>query len=175
MVGAAQFNRGRARAAAEEKMSVTKQSRIAEAMKIRELAIFCLTHGAKLYTGWTGEKLFKYLAFQWFSGNLVWYRDDEANLAGVFIAWRDSVVKIEPHLGTSEYLFNWGPTDVFGDALTIGDVIVKHRDGLTRLLQLASARWPDWKMRRLFTHRRGELVEISPAAARRFFHEPKHS
>lgn len=138
---------------------------------IRDIAIFCLAHGGHLYAGWNATKLFKYLSFQWLSGNMAVVHEGP-DIAGVFIAWRDFVSEIKRRERAKEFHFNWQLATDGGDALMIADVIVKKEgDNLTRLLQLASATWPDWKMRRLFTHRRGELVEISPAAARRFLHE----
>jgi hypothetical protein len=141
------------------------------ALIIRDVAIFCLTYGGHLYAGWDATKLFKYLSFQWLSGNVVLVHDG-AEIAGVFVAWRDFASEIARREHAKEFHFNWRSNIEGGDALLIADVIVnKQGNNLTRLLQLASATWPDWKMRRLFTHRRGELVELAPAVTARFFHE----
>jgi hypothetical protein len=158
-------------------MSATaQQSRIVAAMKVRELALFCLASGRHLFGDWTGEKLFKYLAFQWMTGQLLWLRGDDGEIAGVLIGWREFAAEILRR-GPGDH-FNWSPGVDGGDALMIGDVIVRKSEsgkaGLTRLLQLASARWPDWKMRRVFTHRRHKLVELRPAVLARLFHEQPH-
>ncbi len=149
----------------------------AEANKVRQLAVFCLLHGGHLFRNWSGEKLFKYLAFHWFSGQLLWTRDVDGEIDGVFIAWPDFASEILRREQSGDFHFNWrAGIGAGGDALMIADVIIDAhgrdaRETRDRLLQAASARWPDWKMRRLFTHRRCRLTELSHATVARLFHE----
>lgn len=152
-------------------MTTTKLHLESLALLIRDLAIFCLTHGGRIYDGWTGETLFKYLSFQWLNGNVVVIHDGP-DIAGIFMAWHDFAADILRREKEGKYHFAWrAPVDA-GDALMVADVIVpKGSDGLTRLLQLASAKWPDWKMRRVFTHRRKKLVELQPTVLAHFLHE----
>jgi hypothetical protein len=142
------------------------------ALMLRRVAIFCLTHGGLLHRDWTGDKLFKYLAFQWLNGCLFIAREGE-EIAGVMIVWPDGAADVLRRQEAGELHFAWlAPRE--GDALMVADVIVSKnfstRQVMTRLVQMASARWPDWKMRRIFTHRRGKLVELAPRMLTRFFH-----
>lgn len=135
------------------------------AARIRKLALFCLARGAGCYAGWTGEKIFKYLAFQWFTNGLFVCTEGKA-IGGVLIAWPASAERILQREVAGDFHFAWEkPVD--GDALMIADVIANKRSA-SRLVQMASAQWPDWKMRRLFTHRRGRLVELQPRAIERW-------
>ena len=162
-------------------MATTHQAPMrATAGLIRQIVCFCLQHGARLYRDWPADRIFKYFAFHFLTGDLL-VTFEGTEIAGALIGWRECAATIEERHLKKEYHFNWQvPTDG-GDALMIGDVIIDTRRPdagavRTRLLQEASARWPDWKKRRLFTHRRGRLVELSQAAIARFFHEqPIHS
>lgn len=148
---------------------------------IHDVCIFCLSHGGHLYRDWPASTIYRYLAFHFVSGGLIVLIERE-EIAGVFIAWREFASWIEQRELKREHHFNWQLPPEGGDALMIGDVIIDThgqncRGTRTRLLAEASARWPDWKMRRLFTHRRGgsatglKLVELSHAAIARLFHE----
>lgn len=146
---------------------------------IREVVCFCLRHGGQIYRGWNAGTIFRYFAFHFMSEDLLVTFDGASGtghgeIAGVFIGWREFARSIEERERNKEFHFNWRLPPEGGDALMIGDVIIDPhgrdaRATRTRLLQEASARWPDWKMRRLFTHRRGRLVELSHAAVLRLF------
>lgn len=148
-------------------MNAPDFSRTAAAQLLRELAIFCLCHGGKLYRGWTGKKLFEYLAFQLLTGGLVFYAP-EGEVLGILVAWRDSKDEILRREAAAEPHFNWQVPARNGDSFMVADVIARDGDSIFRLLQMASARWPDWKMRRVFTHRRGRLVELPRAHIERW-------
>ena len=149
------------------------------ARRLHQTAVFCLTHAPKLYVGWTGEKVFKWLAFQLLTGGLVVV--GSRDIEGVLIAWPDSAEEILRRERTGEFHFNWRrPMPMAeADALLIADVIVKSSahfgksEIVSRLVQKATARWPDWKLRRIFTHRSkphgpDTLVELTPRLIKRF-------
>ena len=142
---------------------------VAVAAELRQVAVFCLAHGARCYPGCPPDRVFRYLAFQRLTGGLVVCRQGP-DIEGVLIAWPTTTAETLRRAAAGEFHFNWRPPAPGGDALMIADVIsLRRRDSVFRLLQMASARWPDWKMRRLFTHRSGRLVEIAPRLAERFF------
>src|SRR5829696_1558590 len=127
MVGGAKPHSRRALAAAETKMSASRTCNTESlALVIRNVAIFCLTNGGHLFSDWSGEKLYKYLAFQWLSGQLIWLRDDEGEISGVLIAWREFASEIL-RKGPGDH-FNWRPGVDGGDALMVGDVIVRKSE-----------------------------------------------
>lgn len=140
-----------------------------QALTIKSLVLFCLEHGGGLYAGWSVEKLYRYFTFHLFNGQIVWATDGP-DIDGVLIAWPDSAEAILRRQRSGEAHFAWRLEPHGYDALMFGDVVVRSprkKKSASRLLQMASARWPDWKMRRLFTHRRGKLHELSPAAVRK--------
>jgi hypothetical protein len=140
------------------------------AQYIHDVAVFCLTHGGHLYREYPAERVFKYLAWHFTAGNLAVSFEGE-HISGVIIAWKDSAEEIRQRGRRGQPQFNWQLPATSGDAYMIGEVIAKDKTGLTRLLQLASATWPDWKMRKLFTYRRKKLVELSRSGQRFFQRE----
>lgn len=143
---------------------------------LREAAIFFLERGPAFYRVWPGEKLFKFLAFQWLAGCLILARDGR-DIRGALIWWPDDSSRILEREMAGDYHFAWQLPAEAGDAILLGDVIATDNNSLSRLVQMASERRPDWKMRRIFTHRRGRLVELKPRAIERFLHgiRPVHS
>lgn len=138
----------------------------AQADFLRSISIFCIEHGGDLYADWSGEKVFKFLAFHWLQGGLFVAREG-VEIRAVMVAWRDATEEIFRREREDEPHFEWKEPPAAGDAILMGAVIARDKDSILRLVQLASARWPDWKMRRLFTYRRGELHELAPAAIER--------
>lgn len=145
----------------------SQQKLSAIAGTVRDVAVFCIQFGGHLYAGWPADRLFKYLSFQLLNNCLVVARVPD--IAGIFIAWPDYAAEIQRRQAAGEYAFAWRPPVRGGDAYMIADVIVNQDENvLSRLVQMASERWPDWKMRRIYTHRRGKLIELSKIAVHKF-------
>lgn len=147
-----------------------------QAQQVREAAVFCLEHGAKLFAGWSGDKLFRYLAFLWLTNCLFIERAPGNEIIGVLSAWPDVADEILQRERNGEFHFNWRQPRVIedSDAFMLADIVVsksaiENRQSkiiLTRLVAQATAQWPDWKLRRVFTYRRGRLVEITQPTAK---------
>jgi len=140
------------------------------AARVREIAVFIIRHkGTSPFVDRViedGRVYFRYLAFHYLAGNIFVVRNG-AKLAGVCIAWPDRSQDIEARAAKGEPQFAWRPAVIPGDAIMLGEVVGRRVHGYG-WRKLALERWPDLPLRRIFTHRRGELVELNYAAVKRF-------
>lgn len=127
------------------------------------LTEFCLEHGKECFYGWTSEKLFWFIGYNGLAGTLfVNEQDGQVNAVGV--AWTDSADKIIERERTGECHFAW-KLPPKGDALVIAGV-VGDRKSCAELYRKALKKWPFVK--RYFTWRQGNLVELPPETLARF-------
>ena len=148
---------------------------LAEATRfVRGLHAFALDHGGACYDGWPHDLVFRYLAWQFCARQICVVHDRASiELAGFLVLWPDDSTQIRYREAEGLPHFDWQLRSG-GDSYILAEVIVREGDrgwAVRRLGELAARRWPDWKLRRLFTWRRGRLVELNPAAVARCFHE----
>lgn len=153
----------------------------AVAALIRQVQAFCLSNRGRTcrgnsYEGWPADIVFRWLAFHWYAQQLFLARKRGA-LVGCLVAWPTTVAEIERREAAGEPQFQW-EVGRPGDAWIVGDFVTLPQDRagtVCRLEQLATARWPDWKLRRIFTWYRGRLDESRHGALARFFSNAKPS
>lgn len=146
-----------------------EQHIIAElAGKAREICAFCIARrSAKVFANDTdGRIFFRYVTFQLLSGNVLVVRQG-GQISGVAFVWPERAADVLAREARGEEHFNWRPPVVGGDAVVIGQVI-GTRTASFGWRKLAVQRWPDFHARRLFTWRRGKLVELCGKAVKRF-------
>lgn len=140
------------------------------ARRVRELAIFIIRNkGRSPFMDQQvedGRRFFRYLAFHYLAGNVLIVRQG-AKVAGVAIAWPERVRDIEERARLGEAQFDWRPAVSGGDAVMLAEVVGSRGHGFG-WRKLALERWPDLHERRIFTHRRGKLVELHYATIKRF-------
>lgn len=146
-----------------------------------ELTRFCERNGGKwCFSGLKGERLFRYVAFCHLTGRLmVVIQGDQVR--AVATAWPEWTEHVEARAAERLPQFSWTntlPKDA-GDALFVADVVTSpnhEREDLQSLMFGAMAKWRDLMDRRLFTYRRGKLVELSQKVLGRLLkpHERKH-
>lgn len=132
------------------------------------LVRFCLEQGGACYRGFSPEVLRDYLAFHARHGTLHWLRHHGAVVA-CGVAWRVNENVIRARAKTGRIIFDWTPDDPAADSIWIADIISRCPGALPWLVD-SFARNPhfqQWERHKLFTYRRGWLVQLAPAAVRR--------
>jgi hypothetical protein len=139
------------------------------AARAREVTEFCLAHGAKLFADWPVPTLFAYVFFNVVDRTCFVVRE-HGQIAGVLFAQALDAAEQQRRQAARESSFNWRRSAEKSDAIALREVIARQ-DLLPRLARQITARWPDWRQRRVFTYRAGELVELKPAVIARFLRE----
>ena len=83
------------------------------------------------------------------------------------ILWPNDAAKIQAIAELDKPQFTWSPTPPNGDSILIADV-AGDRGLVPQILKQVMAHWPDSPRKRLFTYRRGRLVELSWKTVKRF-------
>lgn len=140
---------------------------------IRELQQFAGAFGgAWFFRDWPADTVFRYLAFHWCARQIVIVRE-AGRLAGYLVMWPADIEQIRQRELVGAPHFDWRIASG-GDAYILADVVTapwaRPGGAVRRLEQLATAQWPDWKLRTIYTWRRGRLIELRPAALERFLH-----
>lgn len=134
-------------------MSINPQSFFAE---IHELTEFVKAHRGRAFKGWPDETIFFYIAYHKLAGTLFVFNDKDC-ISGLGVAWIAHVENIgQP--------FVWRLPEK-GDCMMICE-LVGTRTAMKTVYQMARSKWQDVK--RHFTYRRGELVELTPRVMGRF-------
>lgn len=83
------------------------------------------------------------------------------------ILWPNDAATIRAIAESDKPQFTWSPTPTDGDSILIADVAGDRRL-MPQILKQVMAHWPDSPRKRLFTYRRGNLVELSWKTVKRF-------
>jgi hypothetical protein len=108
--------------------------------------------------------VFKYIAHHALAKTLFLCRDGR-KIAAVGVAWPLTVKELFRRNRVKQPQFDWKALPEPGNALLIGPVI-GTRKYLVKLWRVALNRWPF--IRRIFTYRRGRLVELHLRTMERF-------
>lgn len=148
---------------------MTTEQQLAD--KIREVALFCLTHKGRCFENWTGHKVFFYLSFHTLAGTIFVLRNSHRTIEAVAVCWLGDAAEFlrREHDGEPQFAWTLPPK---GNALMIANVF-GVRSACKRLWSMAFKEWPNVK--RCFAYRRkaghsgdGVLVEWPLSKVRRF-------
>lgn len=147
-------------------------------MNATELTDFFLKHRGRCFGGWTTDKLFKYILVNCVRRNVFAARDRFGLIAVAAIAWLDDAARITDLDARRLPQFQWEPEHPKGgsatgqwtpngDSILIADV-AGDRKFMPEILKQVTARWADAPCERLFTYRRGKLIELHWTTVMRF-------
>lgn len=138
------------------------------AAKAREICVFCIQNrNERVFAEDTdGRIFFRYVTWHLLAGNVLVVRQ-QGKISGVAFVWPERAADVLERAKTGEPQFNWRQPVQGGDAVMIGQVI-GTRTASYGFRKLCLQRWPEFHARRMFTHRRGKLVEMPAALIKRF-------
>lgn len=134
---------------------------------MRAVCVFCLNHrGTLCFRGWSGAKLFKYVAYHALAGSLfVVHVGGEIKL--VAFAWLDDAARIRQCSENCRPVFDWCSRPP-GDALYVAEVL-GERQWMPWLRQSRAWRW--WEQAHtVLTYRRNTLTELRKQTVERITH-----
>jgi hypothetical protein len=145
------------------------------------IATFFLRRRGRCFAGWKSDKVFYYVLVNLLNGNVFialekFGRKGTSALPQIglaAIAWLDDAARIMDLNARALPLFDWNEFPKSGDSIVVADV-AGDRKLMPEILKQATARWavvsatPAIFQKRLFTYRRGKLVEMSWPAVMRF-------
>jgi hypothetical protein len=131
---------------------------------------FCLKEGAKAFVGWKAVLVFQY-CYHHLAYRTVFVERSHGKIVAAMFAWgvtSDSVIEREER---DQPVFQFEPSVDNADAIFLAEVIGERRK-LRKVFKMASARWPNWGMRIVFTYRidgRGvrNMTTLRPDVVRR--------
>jgi hypothetical protein len=130
------------------------------AARLRGITAFLLENRGRCFPGWPSATLFRFAAWHWLNGTLFAAYDSAGQPALVAIAWLADFATVQARARRGEPLFDWQSLPLDGDTILIADV-VGNRKFTGEIIQQVHGVWPDSPRKRLLTHRRGRLVELS--------------
>lgn len=105
----------------------------------------------------TRERMFRYVAFCFFSGKFA-IKWDTGKIEAVVFYWTDHKERIEAKAEENVCQFEWLPSHR-GDALFVGDVVGNVK-AVGALLQLSYEKFPHLITVPIYTYRKGKLVTL---------------
>lgn len=136
-------------------------------MNTTEVTNFFLSHRGKCFEGWTPDKVAKYVLVHAVYRNVFVALDRFGLIGAAAILWPNDAATIRAMAELDKPQFTWSPTPKDGDSILIADV-AGDRQFMPEILRHVMAHWPDSPRKRLFTYRRGNLVELSWKTVNRF-------
>lgn len=137
--------------------------------RAREIVEFCLRHGGRVFEAWSVTTLFAYVFFHVVARTVFVVRKD-GHITAVAFAWSNSETEIRKRAAAGAPQFDWRRTEDAADSLLVAEVIGR-RELLGRIARQFTQRWPDWQRRKIFTYRKGQLVELKPDVIARLIAE----
>jgi hypothetical protein len=126
--------------------------------RARELTEFCVHNRGRCFKDWPVRTLYAYCFFLLVDRGLFCIRAN-GSVAAVMFAWGSTVDDIRGRAARKDPAFDWKRSNDRGDAIFLAEVI-GDRNRLPKLFKLATARWPDWQNKQIFTYRGSDLVEL---------------
>lgn len=137
--------------------------------RAREVTEYCVTQGGKAFEGWAVPTLFAYVFFHLVDRTCFVVRKGGA-IAGVMFAQALDEAEQRRRVDEGQSRFLWHRSADTSDAIALREVVAR-RDLLPRLAKQVTARWPDWRQRKVFTFRDGALVELPGEVIKKFLGE----
>ncbi|HEV2456379.1 MAG TPA: hypothetical protein VGY98_19100 [Verrucomicrobiae bacterium] len=141
------------------------------------ITAFFLSHRGRCFENWSAEKIYNYVLVNCVHRNVFVACDGDGRIALAAIAWRNDAARIEENerLGLPQYDWKGFPKD--GDSILIADV-AGDRKLMPEILKQVMDCWchgpwrsrslPNIFQKRIFTYRRGRLVELGWKTVFRF-------
>lgn len=136
-------------------------------MNTTEITNFFLSHRGKCFEGWTRDKVAKYVLVHAVYRNVFVVFDRIGVIGAAAILWPNDAATIKAIAEACQPQFTWTPTPKDGDSILIADVAGDRRF-MPEILKQAAVPLPNIFQKRLFTYRRGKLVELSWPTVLRF-------
>jgi hypothetical protein len=105
--------------------------------------------------------LYAYVFFSLVDRTLFVVRRHSAIVAALTV-WGMPEAEIRQMDAEGESTWQWRRSRDDADSLCVGEVI-GARELLPALVRQVSSRWPNWRDKKVFTYRRGKLVQLDPA------------
>lgn len=137
-------------------------------MNASEISDFFWRNKGRCFEGWSTKKLHDYVLVNVVRRN-VFYALDGAKIGLAAIVWPEYARMIRALDAAGEPQFSWTICPHKGDSLLIADV-AGQRALMPEIFKQVQERWPDCRRQRLFTYRRGALVELTWETATRFIY-----
>lgn len=146
-------------------------------MNTTEVTKFFLKNKGRCFEGWTPNKVAKYVLVNAVYRNVFVALDNFGLIGAAAILWPNDAATIRAIAESDEPQFTWSPTPRDGDSILIADVAGDRRLMPQILKQvMANGPWrchPNIFQKRIFTYRRGKLVELSWGTVLRFCQIPQ--
>lgn len=126
---------------------------------IRQIAIFCIENRGRCFVNWSNNTIFKYVAYQLFAGQILSYWES-GRIKTIAVASRDTAENILK----GSNLFDWKEPRQ-GDSILVG-AVCGDASSLPDMMVALENKWPDCKVCRWFTMRRGKPHEITESKER---------
>lgn len=137
--------------------------------RAREVTEFCVNRGGKAFENWAVPTLFAYVFFHLVDRTCFVVRQ-KGQIAGVMFAQALNEAEQRRRVNEGQCRFLWHRSADNSDAIALREVVARQ-DLLPRLAKQVTARWPDWRARKILTFRDGELVELRPGVVKKFLGE----
>jgi hypothetical protein len=138
-------------------------------MNTTEITRFFLMRRGRCFEGWTRDKVAKYVLVNAVYRNVFVALDRFGLIGAAAILWPNDAATIKAIAEAGQPQFTWSPTPRDGDSILIADVAGDRRL-ISQILKqvMAVAAPPAIFQKRIFTYRRGKLVELSWPTILRF-------
>lgn len=127
--------------------------------KIKRLTVWLCQHRGRCFKEWLPWKIYRYVAWHLLNGTL-FVAYDEDGIAMTFFAWLTDAQDVQARAAADQPQFDWHCLPGSGDSIFIAEVCGK-RTFMPEILKQVGGVWPDSPRKRLFTYRRGRLVELT--------------
>lgn len=128
---------------------------------------FCLARrGARCFKGWDRAKLFRYVAFNHFTGRLLVCFENNAPTA-IIVCWPDTIERLEAKAENRHPVFDWEYQRQNGDCIFVAEVI-GDQSSVRKIYEVALNSAPHLITTPILTFRRGKLVRLRGRTLARF-------
>ena len=136
-------------------------------MSATDVTEFFLSHRGRCFEAWKAENIEPYVLVNIVRKHVFAARNSVGGIGIVAIAWLKNAANILADDAEGFSQFSWGFYPKNGDSILIADV-AGDRKLMPEILKQVMAHWPDSPRKKLFTYRRGKLVELSWQTVMRF-------
>lgn len=134
---------------------------------VKQAADYVQRHGGReCYSLWPRERVEQYIVFHLRQNTFAWALCREG-IGGTIVAWQTNEAYLRKRLERGEMAFVWQPNNLRGDAVFIADAVCTDPGAFGKLVDAMARRFPHWRRLKLFTFRRGKLVEFPPRIVNR--------